>query len=70
MSNENLMSIEDYENIKRGFYHFDKNVKTNIACPKCNEEMLETSPGVVLTSYPPKKAIYCPKCNFSTSVIY
>ena len=35
-----------------------------IACPKCDEELLDSSPMMTLTSNPPKKDVHCPKCGY------
>jgi endogenous inhibitor of DNA gyrase (YacG/DUF329 family) len=42
----------------------------NIKCPKCiiDVEMKEQSPGMQLLSYPAQIAIYCPECNYSTTI--
>ena len=36
-----------------------------IACPKCLAHLKDSTAGHLLLSWPPKKAIYCPKCGFS-----
>jgi hypothetical protein len=38
--------------------------KASVACPKCNNEMVFEYPDVVLTSYPPKKTVFCPHCHY------
>lgn len=35
-----------------------------IACPKCGEELMDSSPMTTLTSYPAQKYIHCPKCDY------
>ena len=35
-----------------------------IACPNCATELWDTDPAVILTSYPPRKAVHCPTCNY------
>lgn len=35
-----------------------------IACPECGKELLDSNPGIVLTSYPPQKNIHCPACGW------
>ena len=34
-----------------------------IKCPKCNEELMDTYPNMILTSDPPQKNVHCPKCD-------
>lgn len=62
-----LKSLEDY-NTQQREYHFnisiDKPVLNGIACPKCGEEMMDSNPMVVLTSYPPQKNVNCSKCDY------
>lgn len=62
-----LKSLEDY-NAQQREYHFnvsiDKSVLNGIACPKCGEEMMDSNPMVVLTSYPPQKNVNCSKCDY------
>ena len=36
-----------------------------IACPTCGKELWDTNPTVLLTSYPPRKAVHCPACGYS-----
>ena len=36
-----------------------------IACPKCGGELLDSTPNIVLTSYPPQYNIHCPKCDYT-----
>jgi hypothetical protein len=39
-------------------------VKNGIACDKCEEELLDTNPNLILTSYPPQKNVHCEGCGF------
>ena len=32
---------------------------TGIACDKCGKELTYTMPDIILTSYPPQKAVHC-----------
>lgn len=36
-----------------------------IACPKCGGELLDSSPMITLTSYPPQKNVHCPACDYT-----
>jgi DNA-directed RNA polymerase subunit RPC12/RpoP len=41
--------------------------KTGVKCPRCVEEveLLNSSPGVVLLSYPPQINVHCPVCSYT-----
>lgn len=41
--------------------------KTGVKCPKCVEEveLLNTCPGMVFMSNPPKIEVYCPACSYT-----
>ena len=39
--------------------------KTGIACPNCDNALVETFPGNILLSSPPQKEVHCENCNFS-----
>ena len=44
----------------------EKRGKPNgIACPMCKGELVDTNPGVILTSNPPQKNVHCPVCAWS-----
>jgi|TARA_B110000238_G_scaffold38817_1_gene41017 DNA-directed RNA polymerase subunit RPC12/RpoP len=38
-------------------------VLNGIACPKCGEELYDSSPMMTLTSMPAQKNVHCSKCN-------
>ena len=35
-----------------------------IACPRCEGEIVDSSPGVTLMCNPPKKDVHCPACHY------
>lgn len=35
-----------------------------IACPKCGVELMDSDPGLVMTSAPPQLNVHCPGCGF------
>lgn len=39
-------------------------IPNGIACPKCGEELLDSTPNIVLTSNPPQYNVNCPKCGY------
>jgi len=43
----------------------NKPALNGIACPKCGAELMDTNPGILLTSNPPKCYIGCSKCDYS-----
>ena len=47
-------------------YGFNNNnpIKNGIACPKCSNELLDSSPMFTFTSHPAKKSIHCDKCDY------
>ena len=38
-------------------------VLNEIACPKCGEELYDSSPMMTLTSIPAQKNVHCSKCD-------
>jgi hypothetical protein len=38
-------------------------IPAGVLCDKCNTEMMIPNPNMVLSSYPPKRMVQCPKCN-------
>jgi DNA-directed RNA polymerase subunit RPC12/RpoP len=38
--------------------------RNGIACPECGEELWDSTPMIILVSYPPKKKIHCPACGY------
>lgn len=40
-----------------------------IECPECGSEMVDSDPGVIMTSAPAQKRVHCPQCKCSTTVL-
>ena len=38
-------------------------VLNGIACPKCSEELYDSTPMITLTSMPAQKNVHCSKCD-------
>ena len=38
--------------------------KNGLGCPKCSEELLDSSPNYILTSNPPKLSVHCEACGY------
>jgi ribosomal protein S27E len=44
-------------------------VGTGVQCPQCGDELIETNPGVILTSYPEQKRVHCQNCKYSNCIL-
>lgn len=59
---EKLKTLEEH-NAERWNYQVDMNSnrpqKNGIACPKCGNEMWNSTPMVTLTSFPSQKNVHC-----------
>lgn len=65
-----LKQLDDYNNERRRLYKTGESVVlTGIACPKCGDELCESSPGWIHPSFPPKKAVMCVKCGYKGTCI-
>lgn len=67
MSEKQLKTLDQHEkekSIVHTFVESDKPKLNGIACPKCNAELFDSSPYLVLLSMPSKKNIHCSNCNF------
>lgn len=62
-----LKTLEESNTQNRKYFYqmSDNSPKLNgIACPKCGAELLDSTPDIVLTSYPPQFNIHCSKCDY------
>jgi len=69
MKNKNMPTPEEYN---KKYFEKLKKLKeqarhTGVRCPKCREEMLYSNT-TILTSNPPQRSIYCPKCKHSATI--
>lgn len=48
------------------FNYMGNPIKNGLACPKCGNELLDSTPNMTLTSMPPKKSIHCDKCEYKS----
>ncbi len=62
-----LKSLKEHN--KAHFIEFHKLRLTNIACPVCGEEVVETHPHMTLLTMPPQKEIHCPQCPWTGSCL-
>ncbi len=60
-----MKTLDEYNKEFSANWHYAQiqKHKTGVACPKCNNEMIFDNPDVVLTSYPPKKTVFCLNCH-------
>lgn len=62
-----LKSLEDFnkEARERYFKVNDNSPRPNgLACPKCESELLDSNPMIVLSSNPPQLNVHCPNCEY------
>jgi ribosomal protein S27E len=61
-----METLEDHENRKRkAFQQFNNSpVLNGIECPKCGEELYDSTPNTILASYPPQKNVHCHNCGY------
>lgn len=62
-----MKTLEEYNERKNERMEIHKLIserKNGIACPTCGEELIDTTPNVLLTSNPPQKNIECMNCGY------
>lgn len=57
-----MKTLDEY-NKDRYTFPNEREYMAGVKCDKCEIEMVIENPHVVLTSYPPRQAVVCPKCN-------
>jgi hypothetical protein len=69
MTDKKLITLEEHNEAatRRYFNRECEPLLNGIACPVCGGEMEDDQPGMVLTSYPPKKSISCRNCGHRTT---
>lgn len=60
-----MKTLEEYEEEKRNVRLADG---TGIQCPACGDELVESFPGTILTSNPPRKAVHCQTCKYKNTI--
>ena len=60
-----MRTIEEYEAEKASLR---KNCGTGIQCPACGDELIESTPGMILTSHPARKSVHCQTCNYKNTI--
>jgi uncharacterized protein with PIN domain len=65
---KHLISLADHnKSISEGVADpiLNESRPNGIACPKCQAELLDVTPNLVLPDFPPlQKAVRCPKCGW------
>ncbi len=66
MKKEKLISLEhnDAQAFSQTFNYMGDPELNGVACPKCGEELYDSSPNIILTSSPAQKYIHCSKCGY------
>ena len=64
-----LKTIEEYNQEKTQLRNFQINPGTGVQCPQCGEELVESNPNHILLTYPARKAVHCPTCKYSNSIL-
>lgn len=60
-----MKTLDEFNKERLDLYRDKSNPTPNgIACPKCNNELYDSNPQFILTSYPPRKNVHCEKCAF------
>ena len=63
-----METLDDYNRRRCQEQHYADSGRprpNGIACPQCGSEMLDSQPGMTLTSNPPQKNVHCPKCGYA-----
>lgn len=61
-----MKTIEEHNNDRLRIL---EKVGTGVQCPQCGDELIETNPGIVFTSYPPKKKVKCLNCKYENYIL-
>jgi len=62
-----LKSLSEFNIQRKGTWEIENNRQpkpNGIACPKCNKELFDSCPDVLLTSLLPQKNVHCPSCGY------
>jgi len=65
---EKVMSKSLEEHNKDKFRILER-VGTGVQCPDCGDELIETNPGVILTTHPAQKKVHCNSCKYSNYIL-
>jgi len=61
-----MISLEEHDSQRiKAEHSMNKDPHPNgIECPVCKKELWDSSPTVMLYSYPSQKHIHCPECGY------
>lgn len=67
MADKKLKSLNEWNQERFQKLKVDSNQFNGISCPDCGSELIDSEPGVLFLSDPPKKSIKCIKleCNYT-----
>lgn len=62
-----MKTLEEHNTSKRRRYFSTdiSQLKNDIACPDCGEELYDTNPNEITASIPPQKRIHCEECDYT-----
>ena len=67
MKGKQLKSLEEHNTtaitLNASLYN-DTPQLNGIACPNCDEELMDSNPMITLTSNPPQKNVCCSSCDY------
>lgn len=67
MKKKKLKSLEEHNvnaYVDQMFSSANDPVLNGIACPECGEELMDSNPMEILTSFPAQKNVHCSKCSY------
>ncbi len=59
-----LKDLNEHNSLRGVYYNLEEKVRNGIACPNCGNELIDSQPMMMLTSYPPQKATMCENCEY------
>jgi len=62
-----LISLEDHNHSRaqRVGQFGSAPIPNGIACPKCGKELVDSTPNMVLATWPAQHRVHCPSCNYT-----
>lgn len=60
-----MITLAEFNSQKLSLDYFSNDpILNGIACPKCNSELFDSLPNMILACSPPKKDVHCSKCDY------
>jgi DNA-directed RNA polymerase subunit RPC12/RpoP len=64
-SEQAMITLEEHNRIRSATIADAQAPRLNgIACPKCGSELIDSNPGLTLTSSPPRFMVACQQCGY------